>query len=83
MKKLITILFSVALGLNLSAQNDCNLYGDLDGDSLVTINDLMGILSAFGTDYNLIESVLVSTALGNAEANGRRGIGFGCSNEKR
>jgi hypothetical protein len=30
-----------------------------------------------------IESVLVSTALGNAEANGRGGIGFGCSNEKR
>ena len=57
MKKLLTILFAVALGLNLSAQNDCNLYGDLDGDSLVTINDLMGILSAFGTDYNLIESV--------------------------
>ena len=57
MKKLLTILVAVALGLNLSAQNDCNLYGDLDGDSLVTINDLMGILSAFGTDYNLIESV--------------------------
>jgi len=30
-----------------------------------------------------IESVLVSAALGNAKANGRGGIGFGCSNEKR
>jgi hypothetical protein len=30
-----------------------------------------------------IESVLVSTALGDAEVNGRGGIGFGCSNEKR
>ncbi|MDA8772253.1 fibrobacter succinogenes major paralogous domain-containing protein [Flavobacteriales bacterium] len=57
MKKLITILIAVALGLNLSAQDDCNLYGDLDGDSLVTINDLMGLLSVYGEDYTFTETL--------------------------
>jgi len=39
------------------AQTDCNLYGDLDGDSLVTINDLMGLLSVFGEDYTFTETL--------------------------
>ena len=57
MKKLLSIFFAFALGLNLSAQDDCNLYGDLDGDSLVTINDLMGLLSVYGEDYTFTETL--------------------------
>ena len=49
MKKLITILFVVALGLNLSAQNECE-NPDLNCDGFVNVNDLLGILSYFGDE---------------------------------
>ena len=49
MKKLITILFAVALGLNLSAQTDYvdDWNPDADGDDLIGITDLLALLSLF------------------------------------
>ena len=49
MKKVITILFAVALGLNLSAQTDYDLdwNPDADGDDLIGITDLLALLSLF------------------------------------
>ena len=43
MKKLMTILFAVALGLNLSAQTDYvdDWNPDADGDDLIGITDLL------------------------------------------
>lgn len=77
MKKLLTILFAVALGLNLSA-DVVPLIGN--GSNTLRLGVPAGrLVQAMAC----IESVLVSTALGNAKANGRGGIGFGCSNEKR
>ena len=52
MKKLITILFAVALGLNLSAQDDCEPSPDFNQDGVVGMNDLLTLLSAFG-DFDL------------------------------
>ena len=52
MKKLITILFAVALGLNLSAQDECEPSPDLNQDGVVGMNDLLTLLSAFG-DFDL------------------------------
>jgi len=49
MKKLLTILFAVALGLNLSAQTDYvdDWNPDADGDDLIGITDLLALLSLF------------------------------------
>ena len=48
MKKLLTILFAVALGLNLSAQTVSPTYDpDVDGDNNIGINDLLALLSLF------------------------------------
>ena len=48
MKKLLTILFVVALGLNLSAQTVSPTYDpDVDGDNNIGINDLLALLSLF------------------------------------
>ena len=49
MKKLLTILFAVALGLNLSAQTDYveTWDPDADGDDLIGITDLLALLSLF------------------------------------
>ena len=49
MKKLITILFAVALGLNLSAQTDYvdDWNPDADGDNSVGVSDLLALLSVF------------------------------------
>jgi uncharacterized protein (TIGR02145 family) len=52
MKKLLTILFAVALGLNLSAQDDCEPSPDFNQDGVVGMNDLLTLLSAFG-DFDL------------------------------
>ncbi len=49
MKKLLTILFAVALGLNLSAQTDYveTWDPDADGDDLIGVSDLLACLSLF------------------------------------
>jgi len=48
MKKLLTILFAIALGLNLSAQTVSPTYDpDVDGDNNIGINDLLALLSLF------------------------------------
>ena len=49
MKKLITILFAVALGLNLSAQTNYadDWNPDADGDNSVGVSDLLALLSVF------------------------------------
>ncbi len=49
MKKLITMLFAVALGLNLSAQEEC-MSPDVNCDGYVNVNDLLGLLSYFGDE---------------------------------
>ena len=49
MKKLLTILFAVALGLNLSAQDEC-LNPDVNCDGYVNVNDLLGLLGYFGDE---------------------------------
>jgi len=46
MKKLLTILFAVALGLNLSAQSE-TWDPDWDGDGNVGVSDLLALLSVF------------------------------------
>ena len=45
MKKLLTILFAVALGLNLSAQTDYveTWDPDADGDGLIGVSDLLAL----------------------------------------
>ena len=49
MKKLLTILFAVALGLNLSAQTDYveTWDPDADGDGLIGVSDLLALLGVF------------------------------------
>ena len=49
MKKLITFLFAVALGLNLSAQTNYadDWNPDADGDNSVGVSDLLALLSVF------------------------------------
>jgi uncharacterized protein (TIGR02145 family) len=49
MKKFITILFAVALGLNLSAQTNYadDWNPDADGDNSVGVSDLLALLSVF------------------------------------
>jgi len=49
MKKLITIIFAVALGLNLSAQTDYveTWDPDADGDGLIGVSDLLALLGVF------------------------------------
>ena len=49
MKKLLTILFAVALGLNLSAQEEC-MNPDVNCDGFVNVNDLLGLLGYFGDE---------------------------------
>ena len=49
MKKLLTMLFAVALGLNLSSQTPYN--PDSDGDSLIAYNDLLSFLPLFGQSF--------------------------------
>ena len=49
MKKLLTILFAVALGLNLNAQDEC-LNPDVNCDGYVNVNDLLGLLGYFGDE---------------------------------
>ena len=49
MKKLLTILFAFALGLNLSAQDEC-LNPDVNCDGYVNVNDLLGLLGYFGDE---------------------------------
>lgn len=46
MKKLLTSLFAVALGLNLSAQSE-TWDPDWDGDGNVGVSDLLALLSVF------------------------------------
>ena len=46
MKKLLTILFAFALGLNLIAQSD-TWDPDWDGDGNVGVSDLLALLSVF------------------------------------
>ena len=49
MKKLLTILFAFALGLNLSAQDEC-LNPDVNCDGYVNVYDLLGLLGYFGDE---------------------------------
>jgi len=49
MKRILFISFSVALGLNLCAQNECE-NPDLNCDGIVNVNDLLGMLSYFGDE---------------------------------
>jgi len=49
MKRIPFILFAVAMGLNLSAQDDCE-NPDLNCDGFVNVNDLLGMLSYFGDE---------------------------------
>ena len=49
MKKILTILFAVALGLNLSAQEEC-MNPDVNCDGYVNVNDLLGLLGYFGDE---------------------------------
>ena len=49
MKKLFTILFAFALGLNLSAQDEC-LNPDVNCDGYVNVYDLLGLLGYFGDE---------------------------------
>ena len=53
MKKLLTILFAVALGLNLSAQTACPPAQDANQDGVIGVDDLMDLLSHWGdTDFD-------------------------------
>ena len=53
MKKLLTILFAVALGLNLSAQTVCSNPQDANQDGVIGVDDLMDLLSHWGdTDFD-------------------------------
>ena len=52
MKKLLTTVFAVALGLNLSAQDNCEPSPDLNEDGVVGMSDLLTLLSYFG-DFDL------------------------------
>jgi uncharacterized protein (TIGR02145 family) len=47
MKRVLVMMFAVALALNASAQEDCNLQYDGNGDGAVDINDVLGLLSEF------------------------------------
>jgi uncharacterized protein (TIGR02145 family) len=49
MKKVLTLLFAVALGLNLSAQEEC-MNPDVNCDGYVNVNDLLGLLGYFGSE---------------------------------
>ena len=49
MKRILFILFSVALGLNLNAQDECE-NPDLNCDGFANVNDLLGMLSYFGDE---------------------------------
>ena len=49
MKRILFILFAVALGLNLNAQDECE-NPDLNCDGFVNVNDLLGMLSYFGDE---------------------------------
>lgn len=53
MKKLLTILFAVALGLSLSAQTACPPAQDANQDGVIGVDDLMDLLSHWGdTDFD-------------------------------
>ncbi|MBO75295.1 MAG: hypothetical protein CMD33_08480 [Flavobacteriales bacterium] len=53
MKKLLTTLFAVALGLNLSAQTECSNPQDANQDGVIGVDDLMDLLSHWGdTDFD-------------------------------
>ena len=49
MKKVLAALFAVALGLNLSAQEEC-MNPDVNCDGYVNVNDLLGLLGYFGAE---------------------------------
>ncbi len=49
MKRILFILFAVALGLNLRAQEEC-MSPDVNCDGYVNVNDLLGLLSYFGDE---------------------------------
>ena len=53
MKKLLTTLFAVALGLSLSAQTACPPAQDANQDGVIGVDDLMDLLSHWGdTDFD-------------------------------
>ncbi|MDA8606375.1 fibrobacter succinogenes major paralogous domain-containing protein [Flavobacteriales bacterium] len=53
---LLFFSFLLCLSFSASAQDDCSLPGDLTGDSLVTVNDLMALLGFYGSDYTVTAS---------------------------
>ena len=48
MKKLLTILFAVALGLSLSAQTEGSIPQDANQDGVIGVDDLMDLMSHRG-----------------------------------
>jgi hypothetical protein len=52
MKKLLTILFAIALGLNLSAQTVCSNPQDANQDGVIGVDDLLAFLIDYGTSCN-------------------------------
>ena len=66
MKKLLTIIFAVALGLNLSAQEVVVEYPynpDFENDGNVGVEDLMQLLSGFGLAFEADELVIDNVTL--------------------
>lgn len=48
MKRILVVLCAVALELNANAQDGCNLQYDGNGDGIVNVEDVLGVLSEFG-----------------------------------
>ena len=59
MKKLITILFTVALGLNLNAQTPYN--PDSNGDNYLNIIDLLDFLPFYDQSFFSLDSIVTQT----------------------
>jgi len=49
MKRVLVMLFAVALALNANAQDEC-MQPDVNCDGYVNVNDLLGLLSYFGAE---------------------------------
>lgn len=49
--KYLLALMALCVAFAAGAQFDCNLPGDLTGDSLVTVSDLTALLAYYGNDY--------------------------------
>ena len=69
MKKVLTILFAVALGLNLSAQDDCEPSPDFNQDGVVGMNDLLTLLSApTSIDHGVVKVSFTAATISEVNA---------------